>query len=449
MRFIGQILPVDGYVVRFRGSLNYHYAISLTHLYQPLIGTIPVMLYQTLLHELELETDHSPKTHHTLMSYLNLPLDEIYKARRKLEAIGLLSAFKKEKDGTTIFTYELQSPFSPRGFFQDAMLSQLLFHQIGDQKFHQLKQHFFAEKDEQPGEEVTASFHDVFETFTPELEVVEQMEPEPKTIEGNTDFSWLEHTLKQRMIPVRKVLTPENRRLLSQMQLLYGLDTYEVEKALLWALTETNELNAEEFKAACHDIFKTKNHSQSVKLTEKKTPVQPAGEELNEPQTKEEKLIRQLETMSPKELLEDLSSGHEASEQDLKLIRDVMTSQGLSAPVMNVLIHYVLLQSNMKLSKAYVEKIASHWSRAKLKTAREAMEFAKKEREKYVKKAKSRPIAPRSQKREVIPDWFKESKQKTSEAAKTDQPVIDLDKEIRELEAILSQRNRKNNHYQG
>src|SRR5690606_32138852 len=104
----------------------------------------------------------------------------------------------------------------------------------------------------------------------------------------------------------------------------------------------------------------------------------------------EEKLIRQLETMSPKELLEDLSSGHEASEQDLKLIRDVMTSQGLSAPVMNVLIHYVLLQSNMKLSKAYVEKIASHWSRAKLKTAREAMEFAKKEREKYVKKAKSR-----------------------------------------------------------
>src|SRR5690625_7538210 len=63
----------------------------------------------------------------------------------------------------------------------------------------------------------------------------------------------------------------------------------------------------------------------------------------------------------------------------MRVVREVMTGQGLPAPVMNVLIHYVLLQSNMKLSKGYLDKIASHWSRDNLKNAREAMEIAKKE----------------------------------------------------------------------
>src|SRR5690625_5816655 len=88
--------------------------------------------------------------------------------------------------------------------------------------------------------------------------------------------------------------------------------------------------------------------------------------ERSEPKTKEDHLAAALETMSPKDLLEDLSSGGHASESDMKLIREVMLKQGLKTPVMNVLIHYVLLQSNMQLSRAYLEKIASHWSRAKI-----------------------------------------------------------------------------------
>src|SRR5699024_3879364 len=82
---------------------------------------------------------------------------------------------------------------------------------------------------------------------------------------------------------------------------------------------------------------------------------------------------------------------------------------GLPAPVMNVLIHYVLLQSNMKLSKNYMEKIASHWSRARLKTAREAMEFAK--REQKVRQAKQTSHR-KTYSNEVIADWFKEREQK-------------------------------------
>src|SRR5699024_10078838 len=104
-------------------------------------------------------------------------------------------------------------------------------------------------------------------------------------------------------------------------------------------------------------------------------------------------------------MLEDYSSGNQASEQDVKLIRDVMTSQGLSIPVMNVLTRYVLLQSDMKLTRAYLGKIASHWSRSKLSTAKEAMEYAKSELNRRKIKAGEKKQGYRNYyRKEVIPD---------------------------------------------
>ncbi|MFD1851915.1 replication initiation and membrane attachment family protein [Oceanobacillus bengalensis] len=449
MRFIGQVLPVDGYFVTLKHHLTKNYSKSLTHLYQPLIGIQAVMLYQTLLHEIELEEEISPQTHHTLMNYLNIPLDEIYKARLKLEGIGLLKTFKKTKENTTIFTYELQGAFAPSDFFRDAMLSQLLYHQIGDQKYNMLKNHFVKTYSENVGEDITVSFHDVFQTFTPTLEVVKPIRSEEESPPVQTaDFSWLIQMLTQRMIPVGRVLTAYNRKLISQMQLLYDLDSYEIEKSVLWALTEENYLNTEEFKTACHDLFKSKHHDSKIKLTEKVEKNQALPK--SKPVTKEDMLIHELETISPKQLLEDLSGGNQASEQDMKIIREVMTSQGLPSPVMNVLIHYVLLQSNMKLSKAYLEKIASHWSRANIKTAKEAMEFAKKEKERFQKtpqKQQQRTSYKRKDSKEIVPDWFKERKVKQTKTVQSTQPVIDLEKEKAELEKLLNQKVQHNNRF--
>lgn len=424
---------------------------SLTHLYQPLIGIQAIMLYQTLLHEMELQRTQ-PHTHHTLMNYLDIPLDEIYKARLKLEGIGLLKTFKRDDEqGVTVYTYELQCPFSPEEFFKDAMLSQLLYHQLGDQKFFVLKQRYTETDSMDVGEEITASFNDIFTTFTPSLEMVkpQKVEDEP-IVEVKTDLSWIEQILKQRMIPVGQVLTTEVRKVISQMMQLYDLDHFEIEKSVLWALNEENRLDIEEFKYACHDLFQSK-YQTDIKLVEKQ-PVPMKNEESKQPTTKEDLLIQELESISPKQLLEDLSGGNQASPQDMKLIQDVMTSQGLPAPVMNVLIHYVLLQTNMKLSRAYLEKIASHWSRAKIKTAREAMEFAKKEKAKFQQGNSNRPVNSYYRKnntKEIVPEWFKErtNPKKVKPAADPNNTTtVDLEKEKAKLQALLNQ---KKNRFQG
>src|SRR5699024_1008450 len=100
---------------------------------------------------------------------LTLPLTEIYKARLKLEGIGLLSTLKKELNNKTTYTYELCKPFARKDFFNDAMLSQLLYHHIGHFKYDSLRKHYETVETDR-GEEITASFHDVFETFRPTLD---------------------------------------------------------------------------------------------------------------------------------------------------------------------------------------------------------------------------------------------------------------------------------------
>jgi replication initiation and membrane attachment protein len=241
--------------------------------------------------------------------------------------------------------------------------------------------------------------------------------------------------LKQRMIPVVKVLTESNRKLISEMMFLYDLAPHEVEKSVLWALTDENILDVDEFKLACHDLFKTKHNQTPIELTVKKQ-TEIKQEQNNKPKTKRDQLIQRLETISPKHLLEDLSSGNQASAQDMKIIREVMNSQGLPAPVMNVLIHYVLLQSNMKLSKAYLEKIASHWSRANLKTAREAMDFAQQEATKHQQGFTNNNNYRKQASTEIIPDWFNDRNKKQPEEV-TEQYNPESEKEKEEIDALL------------
>ncbi|WP_404453482.1 DnaD domain protein [Virgibacillus necropolis] len=412
MNVIGKVLPVDGYYVSQKKSLPVDFEKAMTHLYQPLIGIEAVSLFMTLLHEVEVQNLEDPQTHHTLMNYLNMPLDEIYRARLKLEGIGLMKTYERLLDEQSIYTYELLAPFSPSEFFTDEMLAQLLYYHIGEEKFVLLKQRYYKKQLSHTGKNVTAAFNDVFQTFQPynqTMNAAEHNEDEP--IIDSIDFSWIKKMLEQRMIPANSVLTVSNKQLIIQMMKLYELETHEIEKSMLWALTDENTLHTEEFKNACHDVFKSKYNTTTIKLTEK---VEKKEIPKSIPQTQEEQLVHHLETISPKQLLEDLSSGNHASEQDMRVIREVMTLQGLPSPVMNVLIHFVLLQSNMKLSKAYLGKIASHWSRANLQTAKEAMVFAKKEKNRYQKSTSpsSKPSYSNSKNysNEVVPDWFKDRK---------------------------------------
>ncbi len=421
---IGKLLPVDGYYLTKTGVPPQDERITLTHLYQPLIGRLPISLYQLL--ESEYETtqgqDHA-QSHHNIMSYLSAPLDQIYKARKKLEAIGLLRTYLKKDEQHKIYVYQLNPPFSAEEFFMDDMLTLLLHHELGEDKYQALKQRLLTPSLQRKElEEVTASFEEVFS----ELPMMKagpqdlkashegnQKATGPVIDESKVDFVWLHQALKDRMFPSDRILTGTNKRTIVQLATLYNLTSNEIERALTWAINEENQLVVEELKAACHDFRKDYPFkiSQSSNLNQRDKIVSVNNHE--QPASKEDQFISMLEQISPRELLEDLAGGNQAGDQDLKIIRDVMTEQGLSPGVMNVLVHYVLLKTDMKLSKAYLEKIASHWTRKNVQTVRQAMNLAKAEHQKYQQWGNQKSTYRKKQTKEVLPSWFNEQKQES------------------------------------
>src|SRR5699024_392637 len=121
------------------------------------------------------------------------------------------------------YTYELIPPFSPLQFFNDMMLAELLERHVGSRRFAQLKQYYVPNKANYPGENVTASFQDVLQTYEPNLAAVSTKQPEkiedPQTnisLESD-DFSLLINALNQLNIPVTRVLTETNERIITQL----------------------------------------------------------------------------------------------------------------------------------------------------------------------------------------------------------------------------------------
>ncbi|QXE00672.1 replication initiation and membrane attachment family protein [Terribacillus sp. DMT04] len=445
---IGKLLPADGYQIRMKRSLHDGYSVALTHLYQPLLGLRAVTLYQTMVNDYVMHGGmYAPKTHHLLMTLLDMPMDQLYEARLQLEAIGLIRTYKQQGE-QRVFTYDVYPPFTPAAFFADDMLSQLLYHQLGESRYKDMQQALVAAEElPDAAEEITASFEAVFSADKLAKQGVLPMKaPAAPVAQENSgpsfetdvvDFEWLRQSLKQRMLNPEAVLTPRNQKLLESMAVLYNLTSLDLDKAMQWAVSEDNVLNPAEFKSACHDLFLARPKTAEVKVMEL---TQKDAKQEVQATSKQEKLVHMLETISPKQLLEDISGNGTAAASDLKVIRDVMAEQGMAPGIMNVLVYYVLLKSDMKLSKAYMEKIAAHWARKKVSTVREAMEIAKSSNQPWNATANNNNVKQPAARRknggrsEIVPEWF-DQKGKAEAPSTTAVPDADVAEMLKQFNA--------------
>ncbi|QED48887.1 replication initiation and membrane attachment family protein [Cytobacillus dafuensis] len=428
-----EMLPIDRYAVAARGLLHEYDRKVLTFLYQPLIGSTCFSLYMTLWSELEENRLWSnSNTHHSLMNFMDLGLSEIYKARIKLEGIGLLKVYEKKDNNSRSFIYELIPPLTPEQFFLDGMLNIYLYRKIGKNQYARLKR-FFSEDSLQSKDdysEVTKSFQDVYMTthidsISYDVETEQAMkaangnsfigreENDPIQISQDTfNFELLEAGLNESLIP-KKALTNKVRNAISNLAFLYGLDAIQMKNIVISAIMEDDEINIEELRKSARDWYQFQHNDQLPSLVDRIQPVTHRIQK-KEPLSREEELLHALEITSPRQVLKDISGGAEPSKADLQIIEDVMFHQKLLPGVVNVLIQYVMLKSDMKLTKGYVEKIASHWARKKIKTAKEAIDLAKNEHKQYMEWAEGKKKRTKTAgnkkviRTEMLPDWFEE-----------------------------------------
>lgn len=454
--------PMDQYLVLSNGILHDQDRRVLTFLYQPLIGLEPFALYMTLWCELEENrlSSKEPTSHRDLMTLLGVSLSDLYLWRQKLEGVGLLKTFVKETNDHRLIIYELQPPETPEIFFNAGMLNIYLYRQIGEKQYTRLKKYFSDQLISKDGfTEETLPFEEVYTTISEEtlhhsIQAEKKLASnEDRTLHGRaTSPELLVHAesyidldfiiQSSSMIP-KEAFTALVKRSIGIVAFIYGIDAVTMKNMVLDAFEpNTDAINVEELRMIARKWYQLQNDHKLPKLVDKiHSPLLSSLKA--EPQTAEEEHYYYLETTSPRVALTDLAGGAAPSSADLKIIEDIMFNQKLEPGVMNVLIEYVMLKNDMQLSRAYIEKIASHWARKKLKTVKDAIEYARNQDKKYQEWSQAASQKPRNNKKkatrtEVIPEWFKKisDDQTTTDQQETD---FDFEAEKRKLEEELKQ----------
>ncbi|MGM8215568.1 replication initiation and membrane attachment family protein [Bacillaceae bacterium W0354] len=446
---IKQILPNDRLKV-FQHSTFFEDAEEvITLLYQPLIKITGVAVFQMFWKEVKLQQPQTSISHHQLMNMLNITLDEFYEARIRLEAIGLIKTYKEEGTYTT-FYYLLKRPFSAKGFFEDPMLSVLLEHQIGKDAFNRLKRNFLKPNPVPANaQNITKSFNEVFTTVKPGQAVQEPIVHEEESIDVQSilPLEWLHKMLEQQKIDSKRILTRSNINFIEKLSKIYDVDLLELEKAVIWAINEEQIFDRKEFQDMCKDIYYRKHGSVPPRLyskgdQEKYIKKDTSGEKKRS-LSKEERLIEHFEKISHRELLEDFSTSGKASMKEINMLTDVMEEHGLTQPVMNVLVDYVLKRSGNKLNRNYIDTIAAHWSREGIATAKAAMQIAKREHHLYQNWQQKKTTKQEPARKEVLPKWYQEQKQQKSDKGIPQKETEDLDQIDQEVEEFFKRYTRK------
>ncbi|EIA21368.1 replication initiation and membrane attachment family protein [Listeria fleischmannii] len=448
-----ELRPVDAYRVKMNGIVTQFDQKVATMLYQPLMGADCLAVYQTLLTEIEENRLWSAEHAHTqLLNLLSLSLKDFFQARIKLEGLGLLKTYLQTENEERRYIYEVLPPLSPAQFFNDGLLNIYLYSKIGTRQYHRLRQ-FFADDSfsDTSFSEITRSFQDVFEAFR--ISDVEHVAPQDEELferkkatkieldAKNFDFQLFYQTLSPNLIR-RSAINHEVEQTILNMNSIYGVKENDMVNYLYRALNSDGSINTEMLRKIIRDSYQIEHRTLPTLEMKREKDIENAKpkEEIND----ETALQLYLERVTPFQLLVDISDGATPAETDLRVVEEVMANQNLPEPVMNVLIEYVLLRLDRKLSKNYMMTIAAHWKRKNIQTAKEAMDLALSEHEKYKRlreepepKAKRNNAFSKNNRKEVLPDWFDKEETKPASSELSHKEKDALNEQVRQIKEQL------------
>lgn len=417
------ILPADNFIVINKTILNSYDYKLLLNLYQPIIGGIAVNLYFTLWSYLDKSEICSLEwTYHHLMSNTHLNLDEIIKAREKLEGIGLIKTYLK-KSSINMYIFELYSPLNAFEFFNNPILSMSLLSNIGNNEYEKMLNYYkLPNFNFKEYENITLSFSDVYGSIDKKnLQNYDNIKTKNKNniiIEEKINLNEILSLIPEEMLNT-KLITKEIRENISKLAYIYNFSNEQMHELIINSLNEKRKIDLELLKSNCQRYYKFENSGTLPTIIYKKQPEYLRKNVTNT--SKKAKVIYQFENLSPFEYLVSKNGGVKPSNSDLNLVSYLMVELNMMPGVVNVLLDYVLKINDNKLNRSFVEAIASQWLRNNIKTVSEAMELAEKE---YKKKNKIVETKVKVKKESVKPDWF-EKNIDTSEASIEEQEEIE------------------------
>ncbi len=418
-----ELQPVDSCIIQMPYPLTDQDRQLVTLLYKPIIGIEAMSLYFTLWAESEYHPTE-PVSHYFLMDVLGMPLKKIFDARVSLEAIGLLKTWKQDKSDQRLFIYEVLAPLTAHAFFSEPILATSLYSVIHEKAYIKVRDRFMKKQQtHQDFENVSRELKDVYKSNhdynklghifdnTPTEEVSRPSKLPFYSLDF--DFDLLKSGLSEVMIPSH-VLTLPVKELIAKVAFLYSFNPIDMQKVVMLAIDDQNRITEDRLKKSAADFYKLTVSSKPPKLMKQvKNTTEPASQLAKS--SKDELLIKYLEETPPLEVLRDISKGREPMPIEVELANELVMKYELPPPVVNVLLQFVLIRAKMKLNKNYVHKIAAHWQRENVQTAREAIDISRKEHDQYLdwQNSASKPAAFRKKgtRDEKVPEWFFKAKE--------------------------------------
>ena len=422
------LLPADTYIVINKTLLDEHDRKLLISLYQPIIGTIATSFYFSLWSYLDkMELFSTEWTHHHLMGNMGVSLHELVIAREKLEGIGLLKTYVK-KDSVNHYVYELYSPLSASEFFSNPILSTALYSNVGLEEYEKLVAYFKTPRiNLKDYEDITKKLTDVFTQVNCENGLHLETEIRKKTkrkleLVSKLDLDDIFALIPDDILNLKSV-TRDTKDFIYRLGFIYDLDNAAVSNLIRNSITERKTIDKNLLRKNARNYYKFETDGKLPGLAYKNQPEylrKPIGDT-----SPKAKMIYQFETISPYDFLCMKNHGGKPSRNDKLILEYLLLDLGLMPGVVNVLIDYVLRINDNKLTKNFVEVIASQWARNNVKTVADAMKLAQKEMAKR-KKTKSSPV----KKTAKTPAWFDSN---AKEEAATDEEILKMEAMIEQF----------------
>ena len=402
---------------------------SLVQLYQPIVATRVTALYTTLWYEIHSDTFSSDWIRLSeLLSSLNCSVKEFYEARLKLEGLGLLKTYQISDSE---FCYELVPTVLPHQFFKDAILSTMLLEHVGRLRFERLEKQFVIPFQTDNYLEKTAHFSDVFQLplgVTNFQQSNQELVSEESGIShiATLDIKLVEHLLGNSF---KGAFTKEVQQVVEGLHQLYHLSEQElalyIQNAVNPLTQEVDIRSLQEMLIQAHQD-QQKNEVQSLQKTQEETPTG----------TPAEQLIQFAKSVAPFDFIASIKEQKRGfvSNDEQKVLQDLISVSTLPAEVINLLIYYVLvIENNKSLNKKFVDILANDWSQQGIQTAEDVLRYTKERKQTQQQKVMQQPYKRTQGRVEKLPDWAKQENTKVETPLTREQQEI-LRRKLQQLQ---------------
>ena len=353
---------------------------TLTNLYQPLVGHTAIALYFTLWSEASVQKITGMNKHDNLLARMQLATGDFIKARKALEAVGLIKTTVEPIDGGQIFYYDLYAPKTPNDFLNDTLLFGLLIKFIGEVDANKVKKYYLVKESNNPGENISATFSEVFH---PNFEdpvflkaISSDMAQGRNRAKIKTEFSYetFINELKNISQINEKAFTKADLAEIARLCTLYSVKEDAAANIVANfynpSLEKGKRLDFVNITKAFQEETNYAYLSSSKFSSTRPNLVSSSGALASK--------INMMETISPKDFLTVLQNGSQPALPDLRLVDGISKKFKLPNCVINAIIDFVLTTNNNVLSRPYCEKIAASLAREGITTTVDAMNYLKK-----------------------------------------------------------------------